>query len=689
MLAAGSIVISCLGATGAFAAGVPSPDSTVVRNGDQWYTQAYENTSNGQYTDPEQSNVTGPQRAPFGTGSHRMAVGQFEVQTELYRTNSYDGVDLGEITRLEYSTYANNTAGGADRQPTYLRLSVDEDGAANGVHNNKSLFFFPGNNGPVVNDVWQHWDVDSGLINEDGDSGVAGTTTLAAYTAAHPEAVLVNEPYVDGQGTHDSGAVALISGAANTMTRGEYFVDRVIVGQSNQDTLFDFGPDAETDGGTTDLTVDPDHAQGWQHQAYDDVNYLNSNQQFVTGPATPPAGDGSLRMSLSTADNDERVELFRTEQYDGTLVRDLRTIGYSTYTQANANNTTPQQPVFMRLSVDTDGNGSTDDSLYFYPANNGTPAQNEWQTWDAGNGIWGVDGDQGPQSVTLEQYTVAHPDATIVKNEDGSDLSQVDGGVAFIAGGGGLAQMNGQYFIDAIDISKVDAATGSVDSGKSFDLEPTPVTPPPADPSVSIGDAQVSEGNNGATLSFPVTVTGPNAQAVTVHYATSNGTATAGSDYTATSGDLTIPAGQTTGHFTVPVLSDTVVESDETLTVTLTPVSNGTVADGSGTGTILNDDVPVEPGPTAITAVLTGADNGAEDDRLKVNAPSSAYGATVKLFRYVDGVRKLVRTSTLRANGNRAFTVDDKNGNRRTKYIAKVSRTETTLGDWTNPLRVR
>ena len=163
-LAVGSLVLAGLNVSAADAAGAPSPDSTVVRDGAGWYTQAYEDTPNGQYTEPEQADVTGPQRAPFGTGSHKMTVGQFEVQTELYRTNDYDGVDLGNITRLEYSTFARSTAGGDNRQPTYLRLSVDPDGATGGLHNDKSLYFFPGNNGPVVNGEWQHWDVAGGKL---------------------------------------------------------------------------------------------------------------------------------------------------------------------------------------------------------------------------------------------------------------------------------------------------------------------------------------------------------------------------------------------------------------------------------------------------------------------------------------------------------------------------------------------
>lgn len=681
MLAVGSMLIVGMGTAGAFADGVVAQDSVIVRGGEDWYTQAYENTDTGEYTLPEQADVTGPQRAPFGTGSHQMNVGQYAVQTELYRTNDYDGVDLGDITRLEYSTYARHTAGGDDRQPPYLRLSVDDDN--NGTLDT-SLFFFPANNGTVENGVWQNWDVMAGQMNIDGDSG-AGEVSLAAYADAHPNAVLVNDPY---DPEYDAGAVALIAGAANTMTRGEYFVDRVIVGDSGQDTLYDFGPNAETQDATTQLTVDPANLQGWQHQAYDDLVYLDSNQEFVAGPGTPPLGDGSLKMSLSEDENADRVELFRTEQYDGTLVRDLRTIEYSTYSRANADNETPQQPVYLRLSVDNDGNGSTDASLYFFPANNGTPEQDVWQPWNAGDGVWGVNGDQGPASVTLEQYVVAHPDAAIVKNEDSSVPSQVDGGVAFLVGGSGLpTQMDGEYFLDAITISKVDAATGSVDSGKEFNLEPTATSGGggggggSTEPTVSIGDARVAEGDSGATLSFPVTVANPTAQPVTVSYATSNGTATAGNDYTSTSGDLTIPAGQTTGQIDVPILSDTVEESDETMTVTLSSPGYGSLGDDSATGTIIDDDAPVATPRTEINLKLKGDDNGGKADKLTANAKSNAEGLVARLFKEVDGRLKLIKRATLNSYGNHKFRVADKNGRARTKYVVKVAKSSTTYAD--------
>ena len=115
----------------------------------------------------------------------------------------------------------------------------------------------------------------------------------------------------------------------------------------------------------TNVTVTEANLQRWAHQAYDDVNYLKSNQEFVAGPGTPPLGGGSLKMSLSNAENSKRVELFRTEQYDGTKIGDLSTLTYSTFSRATAGNDTPQQPAYLRLSVDTDGNGSTDDAANF------------------------------------------------------------------------------------------------------------------------------------------------------------------------------------------------------------------------------------------------------------------------------------------------------------------------------------
>ena len=60
-------------------------------------------------------------------------------------------------------------------------------------------------------------------------------------------------------------------------------------------------------------------------------------------------------------------------------------------------------------------------------------------------------------------------------------------------------------------------------------------------PAISVSDATVQEAE-GAVLEFSVTLSHASSRTVTVDYATSDGSAQAGSDYTATSGALTFNA---------------------------------------------------------------------------------------------------------------------------------------------------
>jgi hypothetical protein len=113
-------------------------------------------------------------------------------------------------------------------------------------------------------------------------------------------------------------------------------------------------------------------------------------------------------------------------------------------------------------------------------------------------------------------------------------------------------------------------------------------------PSVSIGDASVTEGDTGSVNAvFAVTLSAASSQTVTVSYATANGTtnpATVSSDYTAANGALTFNAGETTKSLNVVVKGDYVVEANETFFVNLSNATNVTIADGQGIGTITNDD---------------------------------------------------------------------------------------------------
>ena len=124
-----------------------------------------------------------------------------------------------------------------------------------------------------------------------------------------------------------------------------------------------------------------------------------------------------------------------------------------------------------------------------------------------------------------------------------------------------------------------------------------------AGPKLSVDDPAVAEGGSGTSiLTFTVTMDPSSASAVTVDYATADGTATAGLDYTATSGTLTLAPGETTKTVAVDVAGDSTYEPDETVTLTLSnPAGGGSkIVDAQGTGTIQNDD----KAPTSLTLRL-------------------------------------------------------------------------------------
>jgi hypothetical protein len=142
-------------------------------------------------------------------------------------------------------------------------------------------------------------------------------------------------------------------------------------------------------------------------------------------------------------------------------------------------------------------------------------------------------------------------------------------------------------------------------------------------PFLMIDDVSVAEGNAGTTnailnahLSYAA------GQAVTVSFATANGTAAAGSDYASTSGVATFPPGSTTQPVTVAVNGDALDEPNETFLVSLSGASGAVIADGQGVGTILDDD----PAPSVIVndVTVTEGDAGTTPASfaLSLSAPS-------------------------------------------------------------------
>ena len=96
------------------------------------------------------------------------------------------------------------------------------------------------------------------------------------------------------------------------------------------------------------------------------------------------------------------------------------------------------------------------------------------------------------------------------------------------------------------------------------------------------------DGTGTSAAQFTVTLASPSTQTVTVHYATSGGTAIQGSDYVGASGTVTFLPGETSKTVTILVLGDSVAENSETFTVALSSPTNATLSDATGVGTIVN-----------------------------------------------------------------------------------------------------
>ncbi len=149
--------------------------------------------------------------------------------------------------------------------------------------------------------------------------------------------------------------------------------------------------------------------------------------------------------------------------------------------------------------------------------------------------------------------------------------------------------------------------------GGSADPTVTPILTPP---DISIHDASVAEPSSGsAPAAFAVVLSHAYSQTVTVNYTTATGganPATAGTDYTTTSGSVTFNPGETVQTISVPVLADADnAETDETFLVNLTGTNIGTITDSQAVGTITTASTP---GTVIISELRTSGPAGSDDD---------------------------------------------------------------------------
>lgn len=203
---------------------------------------------------------------------------------------------------------------------------------------------------------------------------------------------------------------------------------------------------------------------------------------------------------------------------------------------------------------------------------------------------------QRPRHRTTVNYTTANGTATAP-----SDYTAKNGSLVFRPGDGRTKKicttLKGDLLNEPTERFKVKLfnAAGASIADRVGDVV---ITDDDSAPGITTGNAAlVNEGNGGATaMTFPVSLSSPSAQPVSVGYAFGPGSpaATPGVDFTVTpqSGTLVFAPGEQHRNLTVQVLGDGADEVDEQVALTLANAVNGTIADANGVGTIRDDDGP-------------------------------------------------------------------------------------------------
>ena len=193
-------------------------------------------------------------------------------------------------------------------------------------------------------------------------------------------------------------------------------------------------------------------------------------------------------------------------------------------------------------------------------------------------------------------------------------------------------------------------------------------------PSISLpSTVQITEGPSGIRIiPINVTLSNPTVQTVTVNYATANGTATAGSDYVAASGVVTIPAGSTSVPIEIQINSDMDVEPDETFTITLSNAQNVTfISNAVANVTIANDDATVQ---------FNSATASVNESAGFVNVTVTRVGDTSR--------PALVLSSTADTAGLQSCTIANGKASERCDYATVAARLQFAPGETTKTFTI-
>jgi hypothetical protein len=226
---------------------------------------------------------------------------------------------------------------------------------------------------------------------------------------------------------------------------------------------------------TNVVTVTPGNMQGWFFVNDQTDSLATATGSMVSGPASPPLGTGSAHLTLTTATGPAADgQALRLVAYQGTYLRDITALQYSTYRASND----PGNNLAIALQFDIDNdldsttipNNTYQGRLVFepYQSTPGTVVQNTWQTWSPMAGRWWGSG-SGPSRPISNTCPQSSPCTWTKILEDFPNAGiHATFGTVVLKAGSGWPGFNGN--VDALTI-------GTSANTTTYNFEPT-IGPP-------------------------------------------------------------------------------------------------------------------------------------------------------------------------------------------------------------------
>ena len=208
---------------------------------------------------------------------------------------------------------------------------------------------------------------------------------------------------------------------------------------------------------------------------------------------------------------------------------------------------------------------------------------------------------------------------------------------------GVAGRFNGTYLYRVAAIYENPLDAGTTITGPYSNIQCVTVTgnplPAPAPGLIEFSAPTYAIGENGGSATITVTRSGGSAGEVTVNYATSDGSATAGQDYTSASGTLTFASGEASKEFTVPIIDDATPEPQETVTLTLSNPGGGAALGTRSTATltIIDDQGGAGPGALQFSSANYSEAENTQNAQITVTRTGGTEGTVSVSYTTSDG----------------------------------------------------